>query len=464
MSILLIDPPRTVIKKGNIWKAIRRNHPSLGLVYIAALLEQYGYRVSIIDMSVETLSLNNLLKGISQNNYTLVGITATTVQINPALLIAQKIKEVLPDVKIVMGGPHPNAMLEEVLSNKSVDYVARGEGEFTMLELAEGKKLESIEGLSYKKNDKLLHNLPRPVIKNLDTLPFPARHLLSMDKYYPTSGSYKRLPAMSMITSRGCPGKCTFCDTDIFGKSIRFRSAKNIVREMEFLIKNYKIKEISFYDDTFTTSKKNIEELCAIIIRDNIDITWSCSSRIDRVDPSLLKIMQRAGCHSICYGIESACEEIQSNIKKKISLSRVGEAIKWTKKANMEVRVSFMLGNPGETEETLKKTIQYAISLKPDIFVFNLTTPFPGTEMFNWAKDKGYLKTFNWDDYDLGQVVMNLPSVRPKTIEKYYRIAYRKSYLRPSYLIRRLGRIKSYHSLMLHLQIFKAMILSNIFN
>jgi radical SAM superfamily enzyme YgiQ (UPF0313 family) len=463
MSLLLIDPPRTVIDKGNIWRTLKRNLPTLGLAYIAAFLEQYGHSVSIVDMNAQTMGIDDLLNRIKAGKYNLIGITATTVQINPALIIAQKIKEKFPDTKIVMGGPHPNVMLEEVLSNRYVDYVVRGEGEFTMLELVKGNAIDSIYGLSYKIGNRLAHNPQRPAIEDLDALPFPARHLLPMDKYSPTPGNYKRLPAASMITSRGCPGKCTFCNTDIFGKSIRFRSAKNIADEIVFLVKKYKIKEISFYDDTFTISKKNIEELCSVILKNNIDITWSCMSRADFVNPALLELMNKAGCHSICYGIESGDEQILANVNKKISLNRVQETIKWTKKAGIDVRVSFMLGNPGETEETLKKTIRYAISLDPDIFVFNITTPFPGTEMFNWAKEKGYLTTLNWDDYDLGHFVMSLPTISPEIIKRYYRAAYNKSYLRLRYLMRRLVKIHSYGSLIMHLKLARDMIISSIF-
>lgn len=460
MSVLLIDPPRTVIGKGNIWRALKRNLPTLGLAYIAAFLEKHGYNASIVDMNVETIGIDDLLARISSGQYKLVGITATTVQINPALIIAEKIKEKFPDIKIVMGGPHPNVMLEEVLSSEYVDYVVRGEGELTMLELVKGEDLRLILGLSYKVDNKQVHNPPRPVIEDLDKLPFPARHLLPVDKYSPTPGNYKRLPAMSMITSRGCPGKCTFCNTDIFGKSIRFRSAENIAEEIKFLVKKYKVKEISFYDDTFTVSKKNIEELCSIIIKNNIDITWSCMSRADFVNPSLLELMHKAGCHSICYGIESGDEQILANVNKKISLNRVQEAIEWTKKAKIDVRISLMLGNPGETEETLKKTIRYAISLDPDICVFNITTPFPGTQMFNWAKENGYITTLNWDDYDLGHFVMSLPTVGIEAIKKYYKFAYRKAYLRPRYLLHRLAKIRSYESLVMHLKLARDIIMT----
>ena len=463
MSVLFIDPPRGAISKGTMWRVIKRSLPSLGLAYIAAYLEQRGHRVSIIDLNAEPIGIDGLLKRIEQNKCRMVGITATTVQINSALIIAKTIKEKFSGIKIIMGGPHPSIMSDEVLSAEFVDYIVRQEGELTMLDLVEGKVPEQILGLSYKKNGVIIHNPPRPFIDNLDTLPFPARHLLPMEHYSPTLGNYKRLPATSMITTRGCPGKCTFCNTDLFGKSIRVRSAENIVKEIIALIKNYKIKEVSFYDDTFTVNKKNIQEFCSTIIKNNIDITWSCMSRIDCTTSDLLEVMKKAGCHSICYGIESADEQILCNINKRISLDHAKEVIKWTKKANIDVRISLMLGNPGETNKTLEKTIRYAISLQPDIFIFNITTPFPGTEMFKWAKANNYLTTFNWDEYDLGRAVMNLPTVSPETIKRYYRLAYRRCYLRPAYLIQRLTKIRSYESLVMHIRVLRTMVFKGIF-
>lgn len=462
MSILLIDPPRGVISKGTLWRTVKRRLPALGLAYIAAYLEKNGYAVCIIDMNVEKIDFTRLKEIISSKKCQFLGITATTVQINSALHIAQEIKKTFPELKIVMGGPHPSVMPDEILGNEYIDYVVRGEGELTVLELVRGDDPQNILGLSFKRNGSLVHNHPRPFIEDLDKMPFPARHLLPMDKYSPTPGNYLRLPAASMITSRGCPGRCTFCNTDMFGKTIRFRTAKNIAEEITSLIRDYKIKEVSFYDDTFSVNKKNIQELCDIILKDKIDITWSCMSRIDCMDPNLLKQMKKAGCHSICYGIESADRQILENINKRISLDRVQEVLNWTKEAKIQVRVSFMFGNPGETQNTMEESIRYAISLEPDIFIFNITTPFPGTAMFNWAKNNNYLKVFNWDDYDLGKVVMKLPTVDPEVIKKYYKLAYQSCYFRLGYFRQRLGKIRSFSALMMHIRIFKDMVLSSI--
>lgn len=458
MSILLINPPRSSIKQGNIWKTINRSLPSLGLAYIAAYLEKIGEKVLILDIDAEGINFDELYQKLKDSSVRYVGITATTVQVNSALYIAGKIKGFDPSIKIIFGGPHPHIFTEEILALPEIDFVVRGEGEETVGELLQGRPQEDIAGLSYKKGSKIMHNKPRPPIANLDSLPFPARHLLPMKKYRPSAGRYRRLPAASMIATRGCPGKCTFCYTDILGPVIRFRSANNILEEIKLLKKDYGIMEISFYDDTFTANKSMVSQLCEMMLSENIDLSWSCLSRVDCVDDNILKIMKRSGCHMISYGVESADEDILKNINKKISLEKVKEAVLITKKAGIDAQTSFMIGNPGETEESAKKTINFVLELDPDIFIYNIATPFPGTKMFNWAKENGFLTTYNWDDYDLGHFVMHLPTISPEAIHRYYKYAYRKYYCRPHYIISRLKKINSLDALKTNAKIFFAML------
>lgn len=463
MSVLLINPPRSAIKEGNIWKTINRNLPSLGLAYIAAYLEKKGIKVLICDIDAEGVDFNKLYKKLKDYGVRYVGITATTVQINSALYIARKIKEFNSAIKIVFGGPHPHILTEETLCLSETDFVIRGEGEETFWELVRGDTLENIRGFSYKENSRLVHNPSRPGIADLDSLPFPARHLLPMEKYRPSAGRYQRLPATSMIVSRGCPGKCTFCYTDVLGHVIRFRSPKNILAEIEFLIERYNIKEISFYDDTFTARRSMVMELCEMLLSKDIDLSWSCLSRVDCVDKELLRSMRRAGCHMVSYGVESADEYILKNINKRISLEKVKDAVRMTRESGITVQTSFMIGNPGETEKTIKKTLDFVLKLDPHIFVYNITTPFPGTEMFNWAKEKGYLTTYNWDDYDLGHIVMKIPTISPELIRSYYRYAYRKFYCRPAYIIRYIRKINSLDTLKTNIKVFFTMLKSIIF-
>lgn len=456
MDLLLIVPHYIMVGE-NMWRKINPRVPPLNLGYIASFLLQRGIRVNILDIAAEgidSIRLTSILKDLRPDY---IGITATTVLINGAIEIAHICKEILPDTKVVIGGVHSTIFPDEVLSHSSIDYVVRGEGEWTLLELIERRPLESITGLSYKSNGEIVHNPPRTFIEDLDSLPHPAYHLLPMHNYKPSIGNYKRLPAISIITSRGCPGRCTFCYTGVSGKRTRFRSAENIIDEIKLLIKDYKIRDVSFYDDTFTAHRENVLQLCNLLRKEKLNISWSCMSRIDMIDPTLLKEMGAAGCHQIGYGIECADEDVLRNINKPMSLNRVGEIFKETRRANIDVRGMFMFGNPGETESTMKKTLHFAIDLDCDIAVFNITTPYPGTEMFGWAKENGYLLTFDWEKYDLSKCIMRLPTVEPQKVEEFYRKAYRQFYLRPTYLIKRFFKMRSFLDLQMNLRFFLSM-------
>ena len=205
----------------------------------------------------------------------------------------------------------------------------------------------------------------------------------------------------------------------------------------------YGIKEISFYDDTFTAVKPNLIKFCELLISRDIDITWSCFSRTNLVNANLLKLMKKAGCHQICYGIESGDEVILKTIQKNVSLDTAKEAITLTKKAGIEARSTFMIGNPGETAQTLEKTFRFAVNIDPDIALFNITTPFPGTAMFEWASRNGYIKTYDWADYDLSKPVMEIPGLPATEIVRYYKMFNRNFYLRPWYIIRRAFKMTS---------------------
>ncbi len=441
MDILFIDPP-WVKDDENLWKYVGSCMPSLGISYIASFLEKNNKEIGIIDCTAEKIIVKNIEKKILlYPKPKFIGITATTSLINNALEIASICKKIYPDTKIILGGAHPTILPDEIIKNENVDFVVRGEGEFTILEILENKKY--ILGLSYKKEGKIIHNPPRPFIDNLDEMPPPAYHLLPMNKYYPAIGNYKRLPAMSIIATRGCPGRCTFCHR-LTGEKLRTRSADNIIAEIKLLIKDYGVKEISFYDDTFTIFRKTVKETCEKIINEKIDITWSCFTRADFVDEELLSLMKKAGCHLILIGVESGDENILKNIKKYISLDKIREAFKIAKKVGIRTRASFMFGNPEETEETMKKTIEFALELDPDEAHFNITTPYPGTEMYDWAKKNDYLMTENWNCYSsYSNKVMNLPTLDSKTLDKYYKLAYRKFYLRPIFVFRWIKNIKS---------------------
>jgi len=443
MDVLFIDPPWIIENEDCLWRNIGSCLPSLGIAYISSFLEEHGFEVGILDCRAEHIPVNNVQKTLIRYcEPRFVGITATSALINSALLIADICKKSYPDSIVILGGVHPSVMPEETLRNKSVDVVVRDEGEVTMLELVSGKAFYDILGISYRVNGEIRHNGRRPLIKRLDDIPPPAYHLLPMDKYYPAIGSYKRLPAMSIFATRGCSGRCIFCHRTFYGK-VRKRSAENIISEIELLKRDYGINEIAFYDDTFTQFKSEVKRFVRLLIEKNIDLSWSCFSRCDAIDAELLHVMKKGGCHLILFGVESANEDILKTIKKRITLPQVKEVVRAARKVGIESRASFMFGNPGETEETIRETIEFAIELDPDEVQFNITTAYPGTELYNWAEENGYLRIKDNRNFNMSDVNMELPTISQQLLQKYYRKAHRKFYFRPKIVFRRLFRVRS---------------------
>ncbi|MBN1823315.1 MAG: radical SAM protein [Endomicrobiales bacterium] len=449
IDVLFIDPPWIIESDRNFWKQIGSCLPSLGMAYVAGYLEGKGFSCRIIDSTAEKYSIADLEAILRKAEFRpkYLGLTATTPLIENALRIAEIAKRIFPNVKVVMGGVHPTVMPEEVLSSKNVDMVVRGEGEETMAEIVSGADPGKIAGISYRDGaQKTRHNPDRPLIGDLDKIPPPAYHLLPMKKYYPAIGSYKRLPAMSIFATRGCPGRCTFCYRTFFGKT-RKRSARNIMEEVELLRNRYGVREIAFYDDAFTVFRKTVMEFCDLLNEKKLDVSWSCFTRADLIDEELLKRMKSAGCHLVLFGVESADEEILESINKKIDLEKVKKAVKEARKAGIETRASFMLGNPGETEETIKKTINFAFRLDPDQVHFNITTAYPGTELYEWAKTKGYLSACRWSCYTMSESNINLPTVSRERLLFYYGKVHRDFYFRPRIVLRRLMKARTLDAL-----------------
>lgn len=442
MDVLFINPPWHK-ESGNIWKNISSCMPPFGLALLASLARENNYSVSVLDCNALQLGLDNVEENLPELPPRFVGLTATTRLSENALFLAKIIKRKYPNTKVIMGGVHATLLPKEVLQNPAVDYVVTGEGEYSFLDLISGLHPRNIKGIGFKENGQIILNPPREIIPDINSFPMLAYDLLPMDRYYAASGSYKRKPSFGIITSRGCPGRCTFCKGNILGKMIRFRTAEKIIQEIMYLQKNYGIRDITFYDDTFTTNKKNVGDFCDLILKNKIDLTWCCFSRVDTVNYELLAKMKKAGCYQVMYGIESADPEIIKNINKGITFEKAEETVAATKKAGLELRLAFMLGNPGETEETIKKTIKYAIYLDPDLVSFNITTPYPGTEMYKWAEQNNYLIHKNWSEYNLAKPVMELPTISSAKVLEYYKKAYRQFYFRPAYVLKRIMKIRS---------------------
>ena len=441
-------------KRYNEYSSAAGTSPPLGLGYIAAVLKKEGYPVRIIDSLVENLTLNKFIDKIKKYNPDVIGLTVHSINYNSILKFGNLIKRLNKDIKIVVGGPHISADPLGSVKDSPFDFGVYGEGEYTYLELIEAleknRKLNNINGLIYKKNNKVIKNLPRAPIKNLDEMPFPARELFPpLEKYKLSIFYYKKFPVTTQITSRGCPYHCIFCDNNVFGYTFRGHNPEYVVNEMELLRYKYKMKEIMFYDDTFTLNKKRVLDICDEIIKRKLDLIWSAGARVNTVDKNLLSKMKKAGCWNVSYGIETGNPRIMKFIKKGIDLSQVRKIVKESVDVGLEVRGLFMLGHPTETSKTLRDTIEFAKSLPFHSVNFTITHPVMGTELYGIADKYGY---FNREKPEEGTGHPSDPIFVPHGLTKKklldaQRKGYLEFYLNPIRILRILGKINSLHDI-----------------
>jgi anaerobic magnesium-protoporphyrin IX monomethyl ester cyclase len=397
-DVLLIHPPYAWPKK---------SHP-LGLAYIASVLEQDGFTVQIIDMDPMGMSIADLRGELIKIRPKIAGISFMTPQCNYAVEILKIIKKVDPNIKTVAGGSHVSALPKEMLDVHQLDFAVIGEGEYTARELVAflmGKsklELEDVKGIAFIKNGKYILNKPRDLISDLNRLPFPAWHLLPMDRYSVENlGGKKREPVYPLLSNRGCPNQCIFCSSHVvFQRKFRQRSDENVIAEVEFLNREYGATQFDFIDDTVTVNKKRMGSLCSYFTSLPQKYLWMCNSRVNTVTKELLVSMYKAGCRRIDFGVESGNQDILNNIKKGITLEQVVNAHRWAKEAGLTVSSFFMVGNLGETEEHINRTVDFIDKLDTDYASATIATPFPGTELFSVADSNGWIYERDWSKYD----------------------------------------------------------------
>jgi len=404
MKILLILPPLSYSKPKSY------ESPPLGLGYLASIIKNAGYAVKVIDACIENLSWRKLKNKIKEYCPDIIGISVTTETRHSAQKIIKAIRKIFPCVKIIAGGPHPSLAPQDTLEKiPELDVVVRGEAEQTILELIpclqNDQNLKNVQGISYRDLDKIQHNPARPLIEDLDILPFPARELFFLDKYpseidVPSRG---KMRFTSILTSRGCPMSCIFCASAAFwGKRIRYRSIKNIIEEIEVTRSKYGIKGISIEDDTFFFLPERVEQFCKELIDNKIDISWFCFVKVDTLTKELLQLMKKAGCFHIIFGAESGNDYILKNVlKKNISTEQVMEVSRWCNELEISAGRLFITGCPEETYKVAKETVQFMDELsiyKGDNFL-SVMRIYPGTEVERLAIQKGIIpKDFSWMD------------------------------------------------------------------
>ena len=460
MKIWVLNPPflkrysrpqrsPAVTKSGTIYFPI-------WLASCVGVLEEAGYEVRFTDAPAGGLDIQETLRLGDQLKPELIVMDTSTPSIENDIRVAQKLKEILKQSFIVMVGTHVSALPEETLiKSDSIDAIARREYEYTIRELAsvlkekglgllEEDDLQKIAGLSFRSNGKVMHNPDRPYIENLDELPWVSRiykrHLHIQDYFNPNA----LYPMVTLITSRGCPFPCSFCvyPQTFTGRGYRFRSIEGIIDEMEFVIREFpEAKSIFFEDDTLTANKKRCMELAQAIIDRRIKIPWTANSRVGLDLETMLKI-RAAGCRELCVGFESGDQTILNSMKKGITLERMFQFMKDARKAGIFIHGCFMVGFPGETKESIKKTIDLALKLNPDTVQFYPVMVYPGTEAFEEYKERGWLTASDYTEWltpsGLHNCVVRNESLTSSDLVRLCDTARRKFYLRPRYLFYKL--------------------------
>ncbi len=386
MNILLIEAPYDYGRMESMTKP----HFPLGLGYVAAYLRQAGHQVRLLIK----LTPEELTQHLQDFQPHLVGVSCMTPTYPQAVAICRAVKE-QSSAATVMGGPHVTALRQEILAMQpEVDYLVYGEGERSIAELCQALEqgspdLAAVKGVVYRRPDGSTSvNPPRELIKEVDSLPFPARDLVDMGRL----GTHRYIDvgraSATMISSRGCPFKCAFCSSHItMGKVYRFRSADNVLAEIDELVGRYRVNHIAFEDDTFTLNRDRVETICRELIRRRYDLTWYCLSRVESMDLELARLMRRAGCRLVSFGIESGNPEILKKIHKKIDLPSARRAVDACFQAGLRTQCTFILGFPFDTQQTMADTLHFAQELSPTIAIFFALVPYPGTEMYTYLPE-----------------------------------------------------------------------------
>ncbi|MFW6117462.1 MAG: B12-binding domain-containing radical SAM protein [Thermoproteota archaeon] len=428
--VTLVNPPSPPGAETHLPFAV------LGLGYLAAVLEESDYEVDVIDCQVLDLSFEDFRREISKRCPDVVGVTSQTLTYKSALRVIEISKEACPDCLTVLGGCHVTFWDEEALKEcPFLDVVVRKEGENTFLELVQrlegGKSLRGVWGTTCRKDGEIVKNPDRPYIEDLDSLPFPARHLWPMERLQ------EQEDVLYLMTSRGCTYWCEFCTTvRMHGRKYRTRSTENVVDELEYLNDTYGADLFTFCDDVFTVDQTRTEDLCEEILDRDLNIEWNCGTRVDMLSKELLQKMKEAGCISVWFGVESGSQKVLDAMKKGISTQQTELVLGWVRELGMKPVPNVVLGFPGETKETAWKTIKFVEKINPDdVGFYNIATPFPGTPLYKKVKEKGWLKVTDFDKYDTTTPIFETPWLSMEELRKLREQAFHHFYLRPEYFL-----------------------------
>lgn len=450
-DIVFINPPEnTMLEYKKMGKKLPGHLPHLGLCILAAIAEKNGYKAAIIDSNASQYSPDEVVEKVIEYKPKYIGISSMTHTISSAAAIARAVKEKVKKLKVILGGVHITSATDETFRRFTdcFDVAVIGEGETTFSELLKtldnGGNLKNVPGLAFICDGQIVKTISRDFIKDMNSLPMPAWHLLpDMATHYGTTLiSAGNKPSNHLLTSRGCPGRCTFCDTSVNGHTIRGYSADYVMEMIEILHKKYGINDIQFNDDTFVTLRKRLFSICEHLVKKRYNLTWSCDARARDVTEDGLKLMKDAGCWQIAYGVETGSQKILDAMDKRVTFEHMRNAFKWAKKAGMTTKGFFIFGHPQETLESIQETVDFMLSLSPDAVGITFFTAFPGSPIYQTIHRFGEFDP-NWDrtnTYEIGNFIPHgftaeqLVRLRKQTLTQFY--------FRPKYILKQIVNIK----------------------
>lgn len=417
-----------------------------GLMYVAAALEKAGHEVRLMDGAFFTRE--QIRTAVREFRPGFVGVYSNLPLIEITRLTTDDVKAIDPSIVTGIGGPTASGLREQLYDRiASVDLIFTGEGEYAAPQavacLESGEDLGSVESLIFRRDGVVVKNRDAAPIEDLDALPYPARHLLGdLKKYVPAPSTYKRLPIVTIISSRGCTSRCIYCYQMFSERRIRYRSAQNIVDEMQHCIDAYGVKEVRFFDDNFCGDYDRVREICDLILARKLKIAWYCNSRVDSVDFALMKRMQQAGCWCVLFGVESGVQKNLNVLRKHQTVDQVRKAVREAKEAGLEVYTPFIIGIPGETYEEALESVNFAMELDAHYVNFHTMAPFAGTELYDKVERYGTL-TGNEANYNFEQAGFVPRTLTREQIFELRKLAFRRFYMRPSYMIKRLLKTRT---------------------
>lgn len=425
----------------------------LWLIYAAAVTKENGFEVLFVDAPAKQMGTDACYDEIQKKgaDTKLFVLDTSTPSIYSDIQFLKGLKEKYPEAFTVLVGTHVSALPKETISlDDAIDAVARHEYDYIIRDLAiairDGADLSTVRGLTYRNNGEIVSNPDMPFIEQLDEIPFASEFIkeyLDERDYFFSPATY---PEIQIFTGRGCPYHCNYCvyPQVMHGHKYRLRSAQNVVEEFKYIAQNFPdVKEVVIEDDTFTASRERVEDICNLLIQENLNkrFRWLCNARVNTVDLDLMKLMKKAGCRLIIPGIESGNQQILNNIKKGTQIEQYEPYVKNAKKAGVLIHACYMVGNEGETKETMQDTLKLALKLNTDTAQFFPLMPYPGTEAYEWAKKNGYLKgdysDFNKENGD-HNTVLSMPYLTTEEMNEFCDMARKKYYLRPGYIMHRL--------------------------